>query len=127
MYAGATVEQLQALLSGGRGKGTVEGTALPSVESVINEAANLLAHGGYNQEYESDQTLVRVSTKCVRLFRGLWHTHWQLVCAPVDLMCVIAKCGKRLRPSHAPANQGTSAADAAWSAPCLIIQRILEQ
>ena len=35
-----------------------------SVEAVISEAANLLLNGGYNQQYESDEILVRISAKC---------------------------------------------------------------
>ena len=65
IYDSAAAVQLQALLTGRRGE--VEAPAVsPTPLSVINEAAHLLASGGYNQEYQSSQMCLRISAKCAK-------------------------------------------------------------
>ena len=83
LYTVATPAELQALLEAGPVSGarpsepqqmrarqlqlevTAPPVACPSVDAVISEAANLLHNGGYNQQYESVQMMVRISAKCV--------------------------------------------------------------
>ena len=73
VYEPASASQLDAILKSGAGGGGREG-AVPNapgsgsaggaVPSVLDEARVLLAFGGYQQPYSSDQQLVRFSAKC---------------------------------------------------------------
>ena len=62
MYEAATAVQLRALLRGDRDEAEAHASAL-ILQPVNNEAAHMLAHGGYNQEYSSDDRLQRISAK----------------------------------------------------------------